>query len=345
MADTADINDLDDSDFAYIEDGGVKDASGKTVPRSLRHFPIQDAAHVRNALARLSSSPFGDKARAKVEAAAKKFGIGDGKALMPVKAQLFDPDEDKAFWAGKIPRRLLAIPFGGPIASPVSPIGVDVDGEYFDDTTDIYGPHRILRTDRERLVDFHHGEGAEYGVHISKDFPFRALGKTIIGKSILDPDPDEDGWWVDFWVKAGEKRLRLVKALSDRGAQLFGSSQAASGSVRPLGGGLIKVWPFYKQTISTSPQNTLSVMTAKATLDEINSSGIAISTAMTRLIEESADLEADLARASVSAKAGRELSGSNEAEIEAAIEEYESGQARMRALLNRIRDKYRKEPE
>jgi hypothetical protein len=68
-------NDLPDSAFAYIEDGGKKDADGKTTPRSLRHFPVHDKAHAQNALARLSSSPFGDKAKAKVHAAAKKFGI------------------------------------------------------------------------------------------------------------------------------------------------------------------------------------------------------------------------------------------------------------------------------
>lgn len=71
-----DINELPDSDFAYIEPGGTKDAQGKTVPRSLRHFPIHDAEHVRNALARAPQSPFGDKAMPKIRAAAKKFGIG-----------------------------------------------------------------------------------------------------------------------------------------------------------------------------------------------------------------------------------------------------------------------------
>lgn len=69
------INDLPDSAFAYIEPGGKKDEQGKTVPRSLRHFPIHDAAHVRNALARASQSPFGAKAMPKIRAAAKKFGI------------------------------------------------------------------------------------------------------------------------------------------------------------------------------------------------------------------------------------------------------------------------------
>ena len=69
------INDLPDSAFAYIEPGGSKDDQGKTVPRSKRHFPIHDAAHVRNALARAPQSPFGDKAMPKIKRAARKFGI------------------------------------------------------------------------------------------------------------------------------------------------------------------------------------------------------------------------------------------------------------------------------
>lgn len=79
---TADQNDLPDSDFAYIEPGGEKDAGGKTTPRSKRHFPIMDAAHVRNTLARANQSPFGDQAMPKIRSAAKKFGIDvsdDGK--------------------------------------------------------------------------------------------------------------------------------------------------------------------------------------------------------------------------------------------------------------------------
>ena len=71
------INDLPDEDFAYVEPGGSLDESGRTVPRSLRHFPIHDRAHVENALARAPQSPFGDKAMPKIVKAAKKMGIGD----------------------------------------------------------------------------------------------------------------------------------------------------------------------------------------------------------------------------------------------------------------------------
>lgn len=72
---TAARNDLPDSKFAYVD------------PEGVGHFPINDAAHVRNALARLSSSPYEAKARPAVEAAARRMGIGEpaqvGKAKPP----------------------------------------------------------------------------------------------------------------------------------------------------------------------------------------------------------------------------------------------------------------------
>lgn len=75
---TQSINDLPDSDFAYIEPGGTKDASGRTVPRDKRHFPVHDAAHVRDALGRAPQSPFGDKAMPKIRQAAKRLGVDVG---------------------------------------------------------------------------------------------------------------------------------------------------------------------------------------------------------------------------------------------------------------------------
>lgn len=72
---TAEINDLPDSAFGYIGSGGSKDSQGKTVPRSLRHFPVHDEAHARNALQRAPQSPFGGKAWPKILKACKRFGI------------------------------------------------------------------------------------------------------------------------------------------------------------------------------------------------------------------------------------------------------------------------------
>lgn len=71
----AEENNLPDSAFAYIEPGGKKDATGKTTPRGLRHFPVHDEAHARNALSRAPQSPFGKKAMPKILAAARKYGI------------------------------------------------------------------------------------------------------------------------------------------------------------------------------------------------------------------------------------------------------------------------------
>lgn len=59
---TAQVNDLPDSSFLYIESGGEKDGDGRTTPRSLRHFPYKDAdgkidlPHLRNAIARIPQS-------------------------------------------------------------------------------------------------------------------------------------------------------------------------------------------------------------------------------------------------------------------------------------------------
>jgi hypothetical protein len=76
---TAFINDLPDSSFLHVEDGGEKDDAGKTKPRSLRHFPVKDAQgnidlpHLRNALARIPQSDLPKAVKDKCIAQAEKF--------------------------------------------------------------------------------------------------------------------------------------------------------------------------------------------------------------------------------------------------------------------------------
>lgn len=95
---SAAMNDLPDSAFAYIEPGGKKDESGKTVPRSLRHYPIHDKPHVRNGLARAAAqikkggqgADIAHRAMPKIRAAAKRMGIGapaEGKSAFYVLKQ------------------------------------------------------------------------------------------------------------------------------------------------------------------------------------------------------------------------------------------------------------------
>lgn len=65
---------LPDSAFAYIEPGHPK-VNGRT-PGKYRHFPVHDAAHVRNALARIAQGArFGSEAKSGVLAAAKRYGV------------------------------------------------------------------------------------------------------------------------------------------------------------------------------------------------------------------------------------------------------------------------------
>lgn len=270
------------------------------------------------------------------------------KTLAPVKAQELDPDAEKAWFAGKVPRRLLAIPFGGPIMRPGAPRGVDYDNEFFSENTDIFGGIRALKDTRERLTDFSHAfapPDSRYGD------PGKIMNGHVIGKSILDPDPDEDGWWVDLWFNLGDKRVKMIEALAARGRQLFGSSQPIPGKARrnPDGSGEITVWPYALQTISPAPSNTLSAfLPAKAVLEEVDVSGLSISTAVRLLMENMRDLDADLRRSSAmgddGAKAGRELSRANDDEVEAALADLRMGNARLANLLERIRGKYRTQP-
>ncbi len=288
----ADINELPDSSFAYIEPGGTRDADGKTTPRSLRHLPIHDAAHVRNALARLSQTdiPAGakDAAMAKIRKAAKKFGVDvNTKALGEWKAEPMTEKQLNAWLSGEISRRIVVLPFYGPL--PGGKAGLDIDGEYFDETTDRYGPYPYLRSTRERLVDWHHDD-AGVPDHLAR------MKGAILGKIDMDEEPstlrtDEgefDGVLANFWANAGEKRVALVRDLQRRSVPLFGSSQSVKG-VRamwpPEADGHLPVWPIIRHTITTSPQNTYAVVPPlKAVLTEPIPSEIGVAAVQAALV-------------------------------------------------------------
>lgn len=76
---TADVDDFPDSSFLYIEGGGSKDASGKTTPRSLRHFPYKDEngkadlPHLRDAISRIPQSSLPATLRNKLQVKAEKL--------------------------------------------------------------------------------------------------------------------------------------------------------------------------------------------------------------------------------------------------------------------------------
>lgn len=264
------------------------------MPYEIRKQGDEFCVFKENTDQKMGCHPTRDKAEKQMAA----LYANEPKAMMPVKAKALSEDEEQAWFEGRVPRRLLAIPFGGPIPSPKAPRGVDYDGEWFSPRTDIFGGIKHLRENRERLVDFSHSFAApdrRYGD------PTGMMTGHLLGKSILDPDPEEDGWWVDIWLKAGERRVRMIQALAQRGAQLFGSSQPIPGKGRrDPDTGEILVWPFVLETLSPAPSNTYSVLRpAKAILEEADLAGISVSAQMRSLIEDMRDLDSDLRRTSL----------------------------------------------
>jgi hypothetical protein len=198
---------------------------------------------------------------------------------------------------------------------------VDLDGEWFSPRTDIKPDWFDIR-----LVDWHHGHDER-------------MGRAVLGKAVdLGPfdgagsEPDEDGWWVTVWLAHGERRVDLVKKLAERGAQLYGSSESVAGLVAKAKTGEILAWPYVRQTLSTSPQNTYSVLRPlKATLDAYVAEGMPIGAAFW---SDMRDLgvslhDPSLWRAVDAAKSGRVPSGPNEAAIRDALDAADTALGRV----------------
>ena len=112
----AHMNDLPDSAFLYIESGGKKDKNGKTVPRSLRHFPYRgmddkiDLAHVRNAIARIPQSKCGLSKQQKVALQNRVRKYLGGKEM---EKAMFHIDLQKANTQGGKYKQRIPKPGGG----------------------------------------------------------------------------------------------------------------------------------------------------------------------------------------------------------------------------------------
>lgn len=185
----------------------------------------------------------------------------------PLKAEPLTTSQLDLWLQGKRSRSILVVPFTGPL--PGGKAGLDLDGEYFTEDTDLVGAYPMLAKTRERMVDWHHNTD-----------PTGVMKGAIIGRVHLDEAPLTDGIWGDFWANAGEKRRTLLAQLEGDGHPLYGSSEAVPNGVRRTQTGVtekgqpinrIDVWPLIRHTITTSPQNTHAVVPAlKALLDGTN---------------------------------------------------------------------------
>lgn len=85
------INQFQDSSFLYVEPG-EKDDTGRTKPRSKRHFPVKDSSgkvdmpHLRNALARIPQSKLPQAVKDECTARARKML----EAAQPAKKSAFE---------------------------------------------------------------------------------------------------------------------------------------------------------------------------------------------------------------------------------------------------------------
>ena len=317
---------LPDSAFACTDSAG-------------RHYPHHDASgkldlpHLRAALSRIGDASNAQCGKAHLEAHARSAGVGESKAEVPMKATLLDDD---AF-------RLLALPYGGPIPFPGAPRGADLDRQWFTERTD-FG-------ERKATVDvtWHHGSD-----------PTGVMGTDVVGKA-GDLTFDEDGGWVKVWLDAGRRRTRLIKALAeaakdDDEVDIYGSSEAivGSGRLRTLAGlertwrpkmpGEITRWHYSGQTLSTSPQNTKSILVpVKATLDDLAVGEITATPDyfddLARFLDNLVADPAPTLRGDGEAKAGRVLASRNEARLREArdlLDESYFDAKRRRQAIERI---------
>ena len=237
------------------------------------------------------------------------------KAPTALKAEALSEDRMAASFAGQIARRLLAIPFGGPVPHPGFVKGVDLDGETFTSRTDIKPGWLEFR-----VTDWHHGRDAH-------------MGRTTIGKAD-SLDMDEDGWWVDLWLNAGEKRVELVRRLVERGGILYGSSESVVGMVKKADDGEILTWPYWRQTLTTSPQNTYSALRpVKAALEDAVTDDNTSPTFWADVAYELSRLGMDLTSSSLRAGKDGASDGPTSRELDEAIARLDRASIRLRSVV------------
>lgn len=267
------------------------------------------------------------------------------KAYFDMKAEALTARRVDQWLAGQISRRALVIPFGGPL--PGGKAGLDLDGEYFDAETDLYGDVKALRASSWRFIDWHHDDA---GVPPKMaGGPAISMKGVTIGEIELDDSPDEFGHWASWWIKQGQSRQALiaakrVAALEQMGQPLMGSSQAVY--KRKASDGHIEVWPVFRHTATTSPQNTYAVIPPlKGVLDAVSPDDLSSDTLKTLLagLSELRDLGTDLhptlpvGAGEGAAKSGRVLSSANEADIDEAVNALLGSAEKLRSVLARHR--------
>jgi hypothetical protein len=197
----AGVNDLPDSAFLHVEGGGKKDEGGKTVPRSLRHFPYRnsggsiDLPHLRNALSRIPQSSL--PADVKTRLSAKAERLLSGKKGETAKTNVPQPGvgsvAEKTATAEK--PNVGSVAEKAQTAAAVKPGSVEDTTDGKPGATDIVSKEgRILAGHRlaklREIADQHTAIGKALVGCIKEMEPMVAqMDASPIGKSIQDPVP------------------------------------------------------------------------------------------------------------------------------------------------------------
>ena len=155
--------------------------------------------------------------------------------------------------------------------------GKDLDHEFFSPRTDTK-PTWF----REHPVIFHHGKAE--------------LGDELVGTE-GEIEQKDDGWWAPLWLERQSRYFEMLDALI-RAGKMYGSSGSMSHLVDiDRKSGEILVWPHVEQTLTMTPANIYSRITANKALDDFTSAGIEVAPEIRDLLTEpdsTADLGSDL---------------------------------------------------
>lgn len=226
---TAYINDLPDSCFLYIEDGGEKDEEGKTTPRSLRHFPYRNAQgeidlpHLRNALARIPQSNLPQAVKDRLMAKARRILEEATERAV----SLDDLYAVKALGQHRV---------GGYLVLWGDENQKDIAGEWFTPRTK--GLTDIFKAVGKIPMYYHHGKDP-------------GLGFDIVG--VYDVmTPDDVGLWAEAQLDISNKYVAAIRELVGKGA-LGQSSQALASSRKVAPTGEILQWIIAEGTLTPTP--------------------------------------------------------------------------------------------
>lgn len=225
----AQINDLPDSAFLYIESGGEKDDEGKTTPRSLRHFPYKDASgavdlpHLRNALARIPQSNLPDSVKTSLAKKAQDI-------LEKEQEKSIDLDELRAVKALGQNR------LGGYLVLWGDETQKDLSGEYF--TPHTQGLTTIFETVGRVPMLYAHGKDGALEFHPVGTYDVMA--------------PDEVGLWAEGELAKANQYRDAIRQLVARSA-LGQSSQTLVSARKVAPNGHIDRWVIAEGSLTPTP--------------------------------------------------------------------------------------------